>query len=202
MRDDAKWILLGLGVLVVMAGGPEWGDLSLWSVPIPDLVIKGVTFPAMVSQEFRGASDASAHLGVDLMYQRRSPLDWLALAFQGHNGNAKWFEPPTTPVLAARDGVVYSVDTSARGVEIVLDHGPPWATYYQHVTAPLVKKGDRVKAGQQIATAGYDPTDPEGLRHLHFACWYKGAGNAASVDPGSVITRWRRAVWTYPESNV
>src|SRR5208337_3430428 len=92
-------------------------------------------------------------------------------------------------------GTVYSVDTSRRGIEIVIDHGPPWATYYQHVTSPVVKKGDAVKAGQRIATAGYDPTDPEGLRHLHFETWYKGA-EGSSTDPERAMEGWNRTAWT------
>lgn len=191
-RDELAWALAALGVLVMTADAVEWGDPSLWCWPVPDVLLSGVKYPAEVSQEFRVPS----HLGVDLMYRRPSGFDVRALKFQGHDGNPHWFEPSDTPVLAARAGAVYSVDASERGIEIVVDHGPPWATYYQHTRVPLVKKGDAVEAGQRIATAGYDPTDPEGLRHLHFACWYKGAGNAASVDPERVMEGWQRKTWT------
>jgi murein DD-endopeptidase MepM/ murein hydrolase activator NlpD len=194
MRDGEVWFLLGLGALVVASPGLDFGDPALWAFPIPDLVIKGVAFPAEVSQEFRGVG--VLHQGVDLMYRRRSGFDTLALPYQGHNGNLRWFEPPGTPVLSARAGTVWSVDRSPRGIEIVVDHGAPWATYYQHVENPKVQKGDVVKAGDAIATAGWDPTDPEGLRHLHFAVWYKGSGNNASVDPQRAMAAWRRTSWT------
>jgi murein DD-endopeptidase MepM/ murein hydrolase activator NlpD len=197
VNRDGVLVLLGLGILMVAASGPEWGDASLWAWPIPDLVITGTTFPAEMSQEWRRI--VPAHLGVDFMYRRPlSPLTDVIKSerFNDHGDNARWFTPPNTPILAARAGTVYSVDRSPRGIEVVLDHGPPWATYYQHLSSVSVKKGDAVAAGQQIGVIGADPTDPEGLRHLHFATWYKGAGDSASVDPGRVVPLWRRTSWT------
>jgi murein DD-endopeptidase MepM/ murein hydrolase activator NlpD len=200
-RDE--WLaLLALGVVVLMADSVEWGDPHLWAWPIPDLVIGADVFPAEVSNGF----DASAHRGVDLMYRRpTSPLTATmhALPFSaGHDGEERWFEPPGTPVMAARAGLVRSVDLSQRGTELVLDHGPPFATYYQHLATVKVKAGDRVEAGQVIGTAGWDPVDasgPHALRHLHFEVWYKG-GESGAVDPARALASWRRTQWAMPSS--
>lgn len=91
------------------------------------------------------------------------------------------------PIVAARDGTVWSVGETERGHSVVLDHGPPWATFYQHLKTVAVEKGQTVKAGDVIGTMGHDPTDAQLITHLHFATWYKGAGNAASVDPAPML---------------
>lgn len=203
-RDDETLLLLALGALVVMTYDPvEWGDLSLWHWPVPDLITGTVApayYAATQSQEFRRPD----HLGVDLMYQRAAG-DSVLQATRADHGNEHWFAPVQTPVIAARDGVVWSVDRSPRGIEVVLDHGKPFATYYQHLASTLLPVGTRngktpngtqlrVKAGQQIGVMGYDPTDPEGLRHLHFAVWY-GGNNDSSVDPSRAMRSWQRSTW-------
>lgn len=197
MHDDELLLVAALVVLVMLTSGPEWGDPLLWYWPVPDAVLGGVTYPAEQSQEWRSPD----HLGVDVMFRRSSGFDKRALGFQGHDGDERWFAPPDTPVLAARAGRVWSVDKSARGVEVVIDHGAPWATYYQHLTSASVAPGDFVTAGQRIGVMGYDPTDPEGLRHLHFAAWYRGHGDAASVDPERAMSSWQRAQWVRGASN-
>lgn len=165
---------------------PDFGDPAAWAWPVPDASIFGVKYPAEVSNGFV----VPTHYGVDVMYRG----DLSSLGYFDH-GDAAWFAPSDTPVLAARAGKVWSVDRSARGIEVVLDHGPPWATYYQHLTAALVKPGDVVTLGQRIGTMGFDPTDPEGLRHLHFAVWYKGHGDSSSVDPETQMMAWKRSPW-------
>lgn len=204
MRDDETLLLLALGAVLVMTYDPvEWGDPSLWAWPVPDLITGDEVpayFAAAQSQEFRRPD----HLGVDLMY-RHAPGDAAYPATATDHGNAQWFAPLQTPVLAARDGVVWSVDRSPRGIEVVIDHGKPFATYYQHLASTLLPVGTRngktpngmalhVKAGQQIGVMGFDPTDPEGLRHLHFAVWY-GGNNDSSVDPERAMRSWRRSTW-------
>ena len=143
-----------------------WGTGWVW--PIPDLP----GMPAVISQEFRPPT----HMGVDLMYRLAG----------------KWTAPVGTPLRAARDGVVWSVGVTERGHNVVLDHGKPWATFYQHLAGVGVAKGQSVKAGQLIGTMGADPTDPQGLRHLHFATWYQGSGDSASVDPAPMLASARR----------
>ena len=166
MDSTGVAILLILGVWLMSRKNEdiEWG--LGWHWPVPD----GAT-PAVISQEFRPPS----HNGVDIMYRQAG----------------RWVAPQGTRILAARDGVVWSTGKSARGLSVVLDHGPPWATFYQHLESVAVAKGDHVRAGQLIGTMGADPTDPQGLRHLHFETWYKGAADKA-VDPSPMLAGGQR----------
>lgn len=194
-RDEVLLVLGALALLMVTGEPVEWGDPSLWAWPVPDASIIGLRHPAEISNGFV----VPTHYGVDVMYRG----DMSAMGFElFDHSNDTWFAPNDTPVLAARAGTVYSVDKSPRGIEVVLDHGPPWATYYQHLSAVQVAKGDKVAAGQRIGTMGFDPTDPEGLRHLHFATWYKGAGDSSSVDPERQMMAWKRTLWTRGQGNV
>jgi murein DD-endopeptidase MepM/ murein hydrolase activator NlpD len=180
----------------------DWGPPELWTVPVPDLVLAeqgNLRYQAMVSNGFVDPS----HLGVDLFYRRSSIGDQPRYVPGSHDGDERWFNPPTTPIVAARDGVVWSAGLSKRGYSVVIDHGGPFATFYQHLSlldVPEREAGSSlspypVKAGDQIGMMGYDPTDPGGLRHLHFAVWYKGAGDDASVDPQVAMSSWRRTSW-------
>lgn len=169
MGDD-ELLAIGLFIMLVMQSSPDWG--AGWTWPVPDR--PGV--PAAISQEFK----RGPHYGVDIMYRE----------------GVGWSAPIGTPVLAARDGVVWSVGETARGRSVVIDHGAPWATFYQHLASVKVVKGQLVRAGEEIGTMGADPTDAQGLRHLHFATWYKGHGDSGSVDPAKAMASWRRVLWT------
>lgn len=88
------------------------------------------------------------------------------------------------PVYAAGDGdVVYS----GRGIQgagelIILRHSDRYLSAYSHNSAMLVKEGDRVLAGQQIAEVGESPT---GTPMLHFEIRVDGK----SVDPTGLLPR-------------
>lgn len=173
--------------MVMLSRSIKWGEGWVW--PVPDMNSSDGFFPAVVSQEFRPRGSPRPHLGVDIMYV----VDSRAPAAD------RWFVSEGAPVVAARDGTVWSTGHTQRGWNVVLDHGPPWATFYQHLqSAPLVKAGDRVRAGQPLGVVGVDPTDAQGLRHLHFAAWYKGHGDPASVNPWPSMAGWRRVAWTRP----
>jgi hypothetical protein len=86
-----------------------------------------------------------------------------------------------TPILAASDGVVIESGPSAGyGMLVKLRHYDGTVTLYGHVNTSLVSVGERVMAGDQIATIGNrgDSTGP----HLHFEVML-GGGNR--VDPVS-----------------
>ena len=147
----------------------------------------------VVSQEFRGGGPAP-HYGVDLMYGRPGA----------------YFVPDgAVPVLAARAGALWSVHQTARGWGIVIDHGAfgPFATYYQHLesVAPNIAaapKGTPIAAGTPLGVMGSDPTDGGHVRHLHFAVWYQGFGDSASVDPADAMAGWVRPLYRMPEVEV
>lgn len=214
MRDEAI-LLLGLGALAVLltrrgGSGAIWG--AGWHWPVPDLMVRGVRYPAEISSGFRSTSRPTHH-GVDVMYRRRSVSDMLTEYPTGVKdaGGAKqhrnYFAPVGTPILAAKDGTIWATGESAKGKWVVIDHGAPWATAYFHlasVAVPAHRAGKQasgapavaVRAGQQIGTMGHDPEDVYGLlRHLHFEAWYKGGDSKAAQDPAS-NTNWERSAWT------
>jgi murein DD-endopeptidase MepM/ murein hydrolase activator NlpD len=163
---DIILIVVALAVLGSVGALP-WGGGWVWPVPTTQ---QGA---AVISQEFR----RPAHLGVDVMFRV----------------GGRFVADAGTPVVAARAGRVWSTGHTARGWNVVLDHGAPWATFYQHLAdEPVVKAGDVVTAGQRLGFMGVDPTDAAGVRHLHFAVWYKGNGDSASVDPGAAMQGWGR----------
>jgi len=84
-----------------------------------------------------------------------------------------------TPILAAADGVVVeSGPASGFGMWIRLQHADGTITVYGHIDRSLVREGQSVKAGQQIATMGNrgQSTGP----HLHFEVWNP---SGAKINP-------------------
>lgn len=172
-------------------------DGETWVWPLPSWS----GYPPAISDGFgTWRTDASGkriqHMGVDLMYARRGARDQVA-AFPPRtpHGSAGSFMPDAVPVLAVRDASVWSAARTSRGYAVVLDHGPPWATFYQHMSEMFVeatqraRSGQRVRAGDVLGYVGADPLDGEGLMHLHFEVWYRG-GPSAAIDPDPLMRSW------------
>lgn len=84
-----------------------------------------------------------------------------------------------TPILAAADGVVIDVGpTAGYGAWVKLKHSDGTVTLYGHINTWLVSVGQRVMAGDQIATMGNrgNSTGP----HLHFEVLLDGSNR---IDP-------------------
>ncbi|MCB0948223.1 MAG: M23 family metallopeptidase [Mycobacterium sp.] len=84
-----------------------------------------------------------------------------------------------TPILAAADGVVTEVGpTAGYGAYVKIKHSDGTVTLYGHINSWLVSPGERVMAGDQIATMGNrgNSTGP----HLHFEVLLNGSDR---VDP-------------------
>ncbi len=63
--------------------------------------------------------------------------------------------PHGTPIRAAAAGRVVSAGRmGAYGLAVVIDHGSGYTTWYGHCSKLLVRAGDSVKSGQQIALVG------------------------------------------------
>ncbi|MFI9007308.1 M23 family metallopeptidase [Actinosynnema sp. NPDC053489] len=78
--------------------------------------------------------------------------------------------PIGTPILSAADGVVIEAGpASGFGLWVRVEHSDGTVTVYGHVDTYSVEKGQRVKAGEQIARMGNRgfSTGP----HLHFEVW-------------------------------
>lgn len=190
MRD--RTVIGGLLLLAMLRGagrnssGVPWGAGWYWPVP-PVRFPDGRTFNPGITQALK----PGVHDGVDIMFRGYRPGDDLTEP-------APYFAPVGTPITAARSGVVWSVAKSPRGWSVVVDHGRPFATFYQHLqSVEALAKGMRIGAGQRLGTMGIDPLDAAKVRHLHFAVWFDGFGDSASIDPSPVIGGWQHpATWS------
>jgi murein DD-endopeptidase MepM/ murein hydrolase activator NlpD len=82
--------------------------------------------------------------------------------------------PVGTPVYASAGGIVSyaAMNDSGYGNMIEIDHGNGIATRYAHASKLLVKVGQMVRRGQEIALSG--DTGRSTGPHLHFEVRYKG----------------------------
>ena len=79
-----------------------------------------------------------------------------------------------TPIVASRSGVVeFAKYSSSAGYYVKIDHQDGFDTVYMHMTHYIVKKGDKVSAGQVIGYVGSTGTSTG--NHLHFGVMYKGS---------------------------
>lgn len=101
--------------------------------------------------------------------------------------------PIGTPIVAAADGVVIDVGpTAGYGAWVKLRHADGTVTLYGHVNTWLVSVGERVMAGDQIATIGNrgNSTGP----HLHFEVLL---GGSQRVDPVGWLSKRGLSVGSY-----
>jgi murein DD-endopeptidase MepM/ murein hydrolase activator NlpD len=85
-----------------------------------------------------------------------------------HNDGVNILAPRGTPVKAAENGVVAYVGNELKGFGnlLLIKHADGWMTAYAHNDQLMVRKGEAVRKGQQIATVGStgNVTQPQ----LHF----------------------------------
>lgn len=87
------------------------------------------------------------------------------------------------PVKAALSGtVVFAGYTTEGGNEIHIQHNNNITTIYKHNAYLMAQTGQRVRAGETIATAGNTGEQSKG-HHLHFEIW----DNGIAVDPEDFI---------------
>lgn len=95
--------------------------------------------------------------------------------------------PIGTPVYAAMDGTALGHQPTGRtGRYVFLSHGQGRYTYYGHLSQPLVRAGQSVSKGQQIALSGNTgrSTGP----HVHYETWVNGKPvNPAAYLSGAVL---------------
>ena len=86
------------------------------------------------------------------------------------------FTAPTgTPIQATGDGVIERVENKRTGYgkNVVINHGYGYKTLYGHMSRIDVKKGQKVKKGQQIGLVGTSGTST--APHCHYEVIYKGS---------------------------
>lgn len=96
------------------------------------------------------------------------------LSYDSHNGT-DFAIPPGTPVVAAAPGRVVSLrsEYNRGGLKLAIDHGGGLLTSSNHLARALVKVGDVVARGQQVAISGYSGLDalvsfPFVAPHVHY----------------------------------
>ncbi len=87
--------------------------------------------------------------------------------------------PKGTPIQATGGGKVIKVlrKRTGYGTHVIIDHGYGYQSLYAHMASVSVKKGDKVKRGQQIGTVGNTGTST--APHLH----YEVRLNGEKVNP-------------------
>jgi murein DD-endopeptidase MepM/ murein hydrolase activator NlpD len=98
-----------------------------------------------------------------------------------------------TPIRAVSDGVVIDAGpTAGYGMWVKLRHADGTVTLYGHVNTTMVSVGERVMAGDQIATMGNrgNSTGP----HLHFEVLLNGTNR---VDPVPWLAKRGLSVGTF-----
>jgi murein DD-endopeptidase MepM/ murein hydrolase activator NlpD len=85
-----------------------------------------------------------------------------------HNDGINIAAPKGMAILAAENGVVAYAGKELRGFGnlLLIKHAGGWTTAYAHADKVFVRRGDRVKRGQTIATIG--STGGVGRPQLHF----------------------------------
>jgi murein DD-endopeptidase MepM/ murein hydrolase activator NlpD len=105
-----------------------------------------------------------------------SNFGWRIDPFTGHNAmheGVDYMVPAGTSIYASAGGVVVFADTHPQyGNMVEIDHGNEVVTRYAHASKLLVKVGDVVRRGHEIAKVG--STGRSTGNHLHFEVRYKG----------------------------
>lgn len=188
----AEAFLLASAAFAFAPGRQGRGNFGpgVWCWPMPILTDGR---PPVVSDGWGSRRDGGArqHRGVDIMYERIARV--LPDEAKRDHGSIAYEVPEGTEIYAAHDGTIWSAGQTERGGAVVIDHGKPYATFYQHLSRiyPHVKKGALVKAGEPIGTCGFSPIDGARIRHLHFEIWEGGAGDHA-VNPEPRIYSWAK----------
>ena len=105
-----------------------------------------------------------------------SNFGWRIDPFTGKNAmheGVDFMVPPGTPVYASAGGIVVFADYHPQYDNMIeIDHGKDIVTRYAHTSKMLVKVGQLVRRGEEIARSG--STGRSTGPHLHFEVRYKG----------------------------
>jgi hypothetical protein len=176
-----------------VAPASELAPVGTWVFPVP---VVGDRWP-VISDGWGSKRGSDLHKGADIMYRRRHRGELVDEYPPGTPSGSLWhFMPDGVPALAAAAGTIAFAGNTRRGYSVVLRHADGWVTYYTHLSALFVAEsngwtlggGPSVAAGQPLGVIGYDPTDSNKLRHLHFELW-RGT-RARAVDPGPFLLAW------------
>lgn len=182
-----------------------WGEDTFWDgVQYRNLAVPSNTVPP------RGDGQVSNPPGVSPALQGGSgggagfihPLPGFSVT--GHFGDSRdngarshegtdFGAPEGTPIRATRGGRIVSIGpgTEAAGLQVTIDHGNGWSSFYCHIRPGSfkVKVGQQVRAGDIIAEVG--ETGNANGPHLHFEISQNGVaqdveklGVTEQLNPG------------------
>lgn len=156
----------------------------------------GVALPAVTNgevSELRGRGLAVPVLGIE-RHDIVSNFDDARGGDRKHEA-LDLLAPRGTPVLAAEDGRIVKLFTSARGGLTIYQFEPSerFCYYYAHLDryADDLKEGQTVRRGQVIGYVGTSGNAPPNTPHLHFAIYRLGAEkkwwDGTPLDPAVVL---------------
>ena len=166
----------------ILIGGAQFGAGSAAARPLeipPGLLPAGVQLPAIELPDMPAAPPAPGMPGpvnpgtpAPLKARTVQPVSGTLSSGYGsrwgeHHGGIDIAAPIGTPIESAADGEVISAGpASGFGLWVRVRHDDGAVTVYGHINEFIVNVGQRVAAGQQIATVGNrgQSTGP----HLHF----------------------------------
>ncbi|AWK76852.1 peptidase M23 (plasmid) [Rhodococcus oxybenzonivorans] len=166
----------------ILIGGAQFGAASAAARPLeipPGLLPAGVQLPAIELPDIPAAPPSPGVLGpvnpgtpAPLKARTVQPVSGTLSSGYGprwgaHHGGIDIAAPIGTPIQSAADGEVISAGpASGFGLWVRVRHDDGAVTAYGHINEFIVNVGQRVAAGQQIATVGNrgQSTGP----HLHF----------------------------------
>ncbi|WP_016881569.1 MULTISPECIES: M23 family metallopeptidase [unclassified Rhodococcus (in: high G+C Gram-positive bacteria)] len=166
----------------ILIGGAQFGAASAAARPLeipPGLLPAGVQLPAIELPDIPAAPPAPGMPGpvnpgtpAPLKARTVQPVSGTLSSGYGprwgaHHGGIDIAAPIGTPIQSAADGEVISAGpASGFGLWVRVRHDDGAVSVYGHINEFIVNVGQRVAAGQQIATVGNrgQSTGP----HLHF----------------------------------
>ncbi len=186
------------GTVVSPPSSPVWKD-ARWPVPtwfgeVPQI---SDTFSRIVVKDPKtGKTTHRQHLGVDICFRNKRKQ-----ATKLPEMTAWYHMPSDVPMLAALEGTIWLAEDTPRGLTVEIDHGNrygfPLVTYYTHMSALFVRKGDRVTPGMPIGIIGNDPSTPYDPNHCHFELWDYSRGSnqpreVRCLDPQPYLAVWAK----------
>lgn len=115
------------------------------------------------------------------MQKLRFPVNYIGIT-QGYSSKHRaidlcWHDNEHEPIMACADGKVTNIwqdEAFGGGLSLHIDYDNGFGSDFKHLSKTIVKVGDRVVQGQQVACMGNSGWASLGI-HLHYNCYKNGA---------------------------
>ena len=118
----------------------------------------------------------------------RYPTNWISITQGFHVGKCLdfgWCSHHNQDIYACDDGVVMPLEKQEKGGNVIyIQHDNGMVSFYAHLKAFAVKKGQRVSLGQKIGIMGKTGKGATG-EHLHFGLFknYNSRYKNSTINP-------------------